>query len=90
MRLSEERVTHIAHLISERIWKDDLVDYTSDEMALKVMKQTIMEYLTLEDRADAAARHKIGSLSKDVPEGSREWDVLYKQYFEEELQKKNF
>jgi len=25
-----------------------------------------------------------------VPEGSREWDILYKKYFEEEASKKGF
>jgi hypothetical protein len=30
------------------------------------------------------------SLSKDVPEGGREWDILYRKYFEEELAKHNF
>ncbi len=90
MRISEERVTHISHLVSEGIWKDDLVDFTSDERALKEIKKVIMDYLLVEDKADEAARMKITSLSKNVPEGSPEWDTLYRKYFEEELTKKNF
>jgi hypothetical protein len=27
------------------------------------------------------------SLSRQVPAGSREWDVLYRKYFEEEMRK---
>ncbi len=90
MRISEERVTHISHLVSEGIWKDDLVDFTSDERALKEIKRIIMGYLLVEDKADEAARMKITSLSKKIPEGSPEWDTLYRKYFEEELKKKNF
>ncbi len=90
MRLSEERISHLAHLVSEGIWKDDLVDFTDDVRALKEIKLVMKDYLSREDSADSLARSKILSLSRDVPEGSKEWDVLYRQYFEEELKKKNF
>ncbi len=90
MRFSDERISHLAHLVSEGIWRDDLVDFTDDVRALKEIKDVIRGYLSREDHADATARLKIQSLSRDVPEGSKEWDVLYRQYLEEELSKKNF
>lgn len=90
MRLSEDRISHLAHLISDGIWKDDLVDFKNDEKALLEIKKSITDYLKVEDEADSAARDKIRSLSRDVPEGSREWDILYKKYFEEEKSKKGF
>ncbi|HLC18203.1 MAG TPA: DUF507 family protein [Thermodesulfobacteriota bacterium] len=88
MRLSADRVSHIAHLVVDGIWKDDLVDFTSDEKALQEVKRVITDYLKVEDEVDERVRQKIRSLSRDVPEGSREWDVLYKKYFEEEMAKK--
>ncbi len=88
MRLSEDRISHIAHLVSDGIWKDDLVDFTDDDKALKEIKLAITNFLKFEDDADDTARSKIRSLSRDVPEGSREWDILYKKYLEEELAKK--
>jgi len=39
-------------------------------------------------RADEAARRTIQSLSRKVPEGSREWDVLYRKYVEEEMNRR--
>ncbi len=90
MRLSEDRISHIAHLISDGIWKDDLVDFTDDDRALQEIKRTIRDYLKVEDEADTAARQKIRSLSRPIPEGSREWEVLYKKYFEEEMAKRRF
>lgn len=90
MRLSEDRISHLAHLISDGIWKDDLVDYRSEEKALFEIKKAITDYFKVEDEADTIARNKIRSLSRDVPEGSREWDILYKKYFEEERAKKRF
>jgi hypothetical protein len=90
LRLSEDRISHIAHLIFDGIWKDDLVDFTDDDKALQEIKRVITDFLKVEDEADTAARKKIRSLSRDVPEGSREWDILYKKYLEEELNKKGF
>jgi hypothetical protein len=90
LRLSDDRISHLAHLITDGIWKDDLVDFTDDDKALSEVKRVITQCLRLEDDADNAARAKIRSLSRDVPEGSREWDILYKKYFEEEMAKKGF
>ncbi|HZX35274.1 MAG TPA: DUF507 family protein [Thermodesulfobacteriota bacterium] len=90
MRLSEDRVSHISHLIADGVWKDDLVDFVDDEKVLTEIKRVIAGYLRIEDDADTVARDKIRSLSRNVPEGSREWDVLYKKYFEEEVARKNF
>jgi len=41
----------------------------------------------IEDRLDDIVRQKIQSLSRRVAPGSREWDVLYRKYYEEELRK---
>jgi len=90
VRLTDDRITHIAHLLFDGIWKDDLVDFTDEDKALSEIKKVLTEYLKVEDEADSAARNKIRSLSREVPEGSREWDILYKKYFEEEVSKKGF
>lgn len=90
MRLSDDRISHIAHLIADGIWRDDLIDFTKEKQALISIKDVISNYLSVEDHADTVARHTIQSLAKDVPEGSREWDILYRKYFEEELAKRNF
>jgi len=90
LRLSDDRISHIAHLISDGIWNDDLVDFVDDKKVLDDIKRTITSFMKIEDDADTSARNKIRSLSRDVPEGSREWDILYKKYFEEEISKKRF
>ncbi|MFQ5585227.1 MAG: DUF507 family protein [Thermodesulfobacteriota bacterium] len=88
MRLSEDRISHISHIIADGIWKDDLVDFTDDHKVLQEIKRTIAEYFKVEDEADERARQKIRSLKRYVPEGSREWDILYKKYSQEEMDKK--
>ena len=90
MRLSDDRISHISHLVFDAVWKDDLVDFPDENKALLEIKKVITSFLKVEDDADSAARNKIRSLSRGVPEGSREWDILYKKYFEEEVSKKGF
>lgn len=90
MRLTEDRISHISHLIADGIWKDDLVDFTDDKDVLKEVKRVITNYLAIEDEVDDIARKKIRSMSKQIPEGSREWEVLYKKFYHEEIDKKRF
>ncbi|MBI5233849.1 MAG: DUF507 family protein [Deltaproteobacteria bacterium] len=90
MRLSDERISHISHLIFDGIWNDDLVDFTDDDRALREIKSVMADFLKVEDDADKTVRMKIRSLQRDVPEGSKEWEVLYKKYFDEEISKKRF
>ena len=90
MKLSDERISHIAHLIWDGLYNDDLVDYEDDDESLKVTKATLINYLKIEDEIDEAVRAKISSLKRGVTEAHREWDILYKKYYEEEANKRRF
>ena len=86
-RLTESRVSHLAHLIIDGVWKNDLADFPNEARALAETKRVLDEFFGGEDRLDDIVRQKIQSLSRRVAPGSREWDVLYRKYYEEELRK---
>ena len=89
MRLSEDRIYHISHLIQDMLIRNRNVDILlTEERVLREIKRTIADELKFEDDADEAARRTIQSLSRKVPEGSREWDVLYRKYTEEEMNRR--
>jgi hypothetical protein len=89
MRLSEDRIYHLSHLIQDMLIRNRSVDVLqTEERVLREIKRTIADELKFEDEADEAARRTIQSLSRKVPEGSREWDVLYRKYREEELNRR--
>ncbi len=90
MRLSEERITHLAHLVCDGLYQDDLVDYVNDDEALKLIKKVMLDYFKMDDAVDEFVRQKIFSLKKGVLEASREWEILYKKYYEEELNRRKF
>ena len=88
MILSEDRQTHLAHIIVDGIWNDDLVEYRNEDQAIKVAKQCMRDYVKHETSVDDAVRQKIATLKKGVSEGSREFDLIYKKYYDEEIAKK--
>lgn len=86
--ISEDRQSHLAHLITDGLWKDDLVDYTDDAVALRTVKLGVSKFIQEEERTDQLVRGKISSLKRGVIEGSPEWDVMYNKYYEEEMKKR--
>jgi hypothetical protein len=86
-RLSDNRISHLAHLILDGLWKEDLVDFPNEARALAESKSVLKEFFNREDHLDEVVRQKIQSLSRHIPPGSREWDVLYRKYLEEEMRK---
>lgn len=86
MRLSEDRISHVSHLIFDAIVKGGIVTPSvAEEKVLRDIKRTFTDELRFDDEADTVVRRTIQSLSRRVPEGSPEWEVLYRKYMEAEL-----
>jgi len=89
MRLSEDRISHISHLVLDGIIKNKLAEpVQAEEKMLREIKRTMTAELKFEGDADEAARRTIQSLSRRVPEGSPEWEVLYRKYRDEEIRRR--
>jgi hypothetical protein len=43
------------------------------------------KWLLKEVQVDKAARQKIENQKRGIPEGSAEWEILYRKYYEEEM-----
>lgn len=84
MILSEDRQTHWAHVLTDGVYNDDLVDFTDEDQALRAAKRAIVEFVKEDEDIDVKTRQKVASLKRGVPEGSREWDIMYQKYYEEE------
>lgn len=67
--------------------KDMLADFPNQGRALAETKQVLNEFFQLEDQLEDSVRQKIQSLSRHVPPGSREWDILFRKYYEEAMRK---
>jgi hypothetical protein len=89
MKLSRDKVTDISHKIVEMLKKNrELRLKQKDTNVIRLEVVRIMtEVLTVEDKVDRAARAKIRTQKREVPEGSEEWDLLHRRYYSEELKK---
>jgi uncharacterized protein len=86
-RLSESRISHLAHLVVSGLKHDNLAELPNEGRVLSETKRILHEFFEREDRFDDLVRQKIQSLSRYIPPGSREWDVLYRKYLEEEMRR---
>lgn len=84
MILSDERQLQFARLLTDQLWNDDLLDFTDDDIALRTARQAIGEFVKDDLEIDRKAREKVASLKRNVIEGTSEWEILYKKYYEEE------
>ncbi len=89
MKLSRDKVIDISHKIVEMLRKSrDLRLKNKDTNAVRLEILRVMtDLLLVEDKVDRAARLKIRTQKREIPEGSEEWDLLHKRYYSEELKK---
>ena len=87
-RATEGRISSLAHIALTAIKKGtEVADLREDRLVLIEIKGALNDFFSVDDALDVKVRRKIASLSRRVPEGSGEWDVLYRQYLEEEKRK---
>ena len=86
MRLTREKVNLLSHKIAEKLASVDEIEFIEDRNTIRLAVVDILtKWLKKEEEIDKAARHKIESQKRAIPEGSGEWDILYRKYYEEEM-----
>lgn len=86
-RVSESRIARLAHLVIDGVRAANVAEVPNPPAALREAKRVMADFFNYESDLDEIVRQKIQSLSRSVPPGSREWDVLYRKYREEERKK---
>lgn len=88
MKLSREKLIHLSHLIVAGLEGTPGVKLQQERNDVRlVILDVLHDAMKLEDEIDATVRRKIMTQKREIPEGSREWDVLYRKYYEEETDK---
>ncbi len=88
MRLSHERCVHLSHLFINALEDDDGIEFLGDPNDIRLRVLQILEAeLVKEDEMEEAIRRKIALQRRDLPEGSAEWDLLFRKYYDEEMKK---
>jgi uncharacterized protein len=88
MRLSRDKVNKLAHTVADALASVDSVDFVEDRNTIRMEARRLLEeLLKAEEMIDKAARLKIESQRRTIMEGSQEWDILYRKYYNEEVKK---
>ena len=87
--LSDEKQTHLSHVILKTIQKSPECRLKGDGvLALREIKKILHAQMKLEQEIDRLVRHKLQSYARKIYEGSAEWEVLYQKAYDEELRKR--
>ncbi len=88
MRISREKINKLAHAVADTLADVESVDFVEDRNSIRLEVRRVLEMLMAQEaKIDAAARQKIESQRRTILEGSQEWDILYRKYYNEEVKK---
>jgi hypothetical protein len=86
MRLSRAKVNQLSRLLTEAILDHPDVTFLRDSNSVRLaVVKIIEEELRRDEYIDRKVRQKIASQKRDIPEGGREWELLFRQYYREEF-----
>ena len=86
MRLSREKIVKLSHLAVDAVASFDEVEFVEDRNTIRLEIVKIMtDLLKQEEQIESAARLKIESQQRDIPEGGVEWDTLFRKYYQDEM-----
>ncbi|MGD0801558.1 MAG: DUF507 family protein [Terracidiphilus sp.] len=88
MRISPDKLNKLAHTVADTLAEVDEVGFLEDRNTIRQeARKALTVLLTQEAGIDQAARNKIGSQRKVILEGSQEWEILYRKYYNDEVRK---
>jgi hypothetical protein len=88
VRISRDKLNKLAHVVADTLAEIDEVEFLEDRNTIRQEARKALEHLLAEEmRIDQAARQKIESQRKIILEGSQEWEILYRKYYNDEVKK---
>ena len=89
MRLSRDKVMHLSHRIAQALNDRSLLIILTDQNRLRMeIANTMLEELRIEEEVNQEVQRILRSYKRAIVEGSREWDVMYRKTFEEQMKKR--
>ena len=88
MRVNRDKLNKLAHTVADTLAEIDQVGFLEDRNTIRQEARKALETLLDEEaRIDQAARLKIANQRKIILEGSQEWEILYRKYYNDEVRK---
>jgi uncharacterized protein len=88
VRLSRDKLNKLAHTVADTLADVDECEFLEDRNTIRQEARKALEKILMDElKIDQAARQKIASQRKIIVEGSQEWDILYRKYYNDEVKK---
>jgi hypothetical protein len=88
MRINRDKLNKLAHTVADTLAEIDEVGFLEDRNTIRQEARKALEVLlTQEAGIDTSARLKIANQRKIILEGSQEWEILYRKYYNDEVRK---
>lgn len=87
MRLSRDKINVLSHAVSDKLASVDEIEFIEDRNTIRLaVFDLLLTWMKKEEVIESQARKMVMSQSKKIPEGSAEWEVLFRKYYEAGLQ----
>ncbi len=88
MRVSREKINQLSHMVAQALAQRAEINFLEDRNTLRLEIRRLLEQMfAAEARMDEVVRLKISSQKKGILEGSDEWEILYRKYYQDELKR---
>ena len=88
MRINPDKLNKLAHTVADTLADIDEVGFLEDRNTIRQeARKALTTLLTEEARIDQAARLKIANQRKIIMEGSQEWEILYRKYYNDDVKR---
>ena len=89
MSLSDEKASHLSHLILNHFKDPARARLKVEEVTvLREIKRVLAAELQVDAAVDSVVRRRLASYSRPLMEGSTEWETMYRKTLEEEMRKR--
>jgi hypothetical protein len=78
VRISRDKLNKLAHTVADTLAEVPECDFLEDRNTIRQEARKALEKLLMEE---------IASQRKIIVEGSQEWDILYRKYYNDEVKK---
>jgi len=88
MKLSREKIIQLSHRLVGAIEELDEIEIFDEPNAIRQeIVKILNDLMHEEEKVDAVVRQKITSQKRSIPEGSGEWEILYRKYYNDEMRR---
>ncbi|MEE9219343.1 MAG: DUF507 family protein [Acidobacteriota bacterium] len=88
MKLSHEKVVHLSHVLCEALEGAPGVRFRPERNDVRLaILRLLKRELQWEEEIERKVIARIESLQRNIPQGSPEWEIMYRKYYDDETDK---